>query len=50
MERASGSLRYEEASGGEILRRKREGNGDLGDRKFAIAERAGGFLRDEEAR
>ena len=50
MERASGSLRYEEASGGEILRRKREGNGDLGDRKMPSRKRAGGSLRDEEAR
>ena len=32
------------------MRRKREGNGDLGDRKNAIAERAGGSPRDEEAR
>ena len=32
------------------MRRKREGNGDLGIEKFSIAERAGGLLREEEPR
>ena len=39
VESASGSPRYEEARLGEILRRNREGNGDLGDRKIAITEK-----------
>ena len=29
---------------------ERERNGDLGDRPFFIAERAGGLMRDKEAR
>ena len=54
-ERDDRSSRDEGARSGEILRKERErggwgANGNLGDSKFVVAEKAGELPRDEEAR